>query len=405
MKAYMIWLKTELKRVAGRLPSLFIGAVVLTMLVGAIAFCALIAVQSDDEDMQVGAKVALVAPDDALTEMAISFVTEMESVKDWCHFERYSLEEGLAALEKAQVVAMIELPDNLIYSIMDGSNIPAKLYLPGEVSLGGELLEIIAQAGISLLQVAQGEIYATIDLYADYPMDESLGELYEDINFYNLNLSINREDLFKHTTLSETGGIDTAAYYGASAVSLVTLLFGLLMADIMLEFTQRDRMLHLSRVSVAAQVIGRWKVLTGVNFVWSFLFLIFLRILLRSKEGLWDNLQMCLKSSLQVLLAVGCITAIYLIVGCLVKDKLSFMFIVGTGVFALGYVSGYFVPSGLLGQWTKQLAKCLPTTYLHHIYSSILAGTKLPIGYMCLIFCLAAGLGLTILLKGRRHAK
>ena len=192
MKAYMIWLKTELKRVAGRLPSLFIGAVVLTLLVGAIAFCALIAVESEGENVQVGAKVALVAPDDALTEMAISFVTEMESVKDWCYFERCSLEEGLVALEQAQVVALIELPDNLIQSILDGSNIPAKLYLPGEVSLGGELLEIIAKAGISLLQVAQGEIYATTDLYADYSMDESLSELYEDINFYNLNLSIER---------------------------------------------------------------------------------------------------------------------------------------------------------------------------------------------------------------------
>ena len=405
MKAYMIWLKTELKRVAGRLPSLFIGAVVLTLLVGAIAFCALIAVESEGENVQVGAKVALVAPDDALTEMAISFVTEMESVKDWCYFERCSLEEGLVALEQAQVVALIELPDNLIQSILDGSNIPAKLYLPGEVSLGGELLEIIAQAGISLLQVAQGEIYATTDLYADYPMDESLSELYEDINLYNLNLSINRENLFKHSTLSETGGLDVASYYGASAICLVTLLFGLLMTDVLLEHTQRDRMLHLSRVSMGAQIIGRWKVLTGVNFVWSFLLLLFLRMLLRSKESVWENLQVCLGASLQVLLAVGCMTAIYLLVGCLVRDKMSFMFIVGVGVFVLGYVSGYFVPSGLLGQWTKQIAVHLPTTYLHHIYSGILAGAKLPAGYLCLTFWLVVGLGLTVLLRGRRCAE
>lgn len=421
MKAYLVWLKTEFKRVAQRLPSLFIGVIVLTLLVSAASFCALITAQIRGEKQQVGAKVALVAPEDNLTQLAVSFVSGMESVKDWCSFERCTLEDGLAALEASQVVAVIELPEDMLASILDGRNIPAKLYLPAKQTFGGTLLEIMAESGISLLQVAQGEIYATTDLYYEYPMSGSLGELYNEINLYNLDLVINREQIFKEVTLSETGGLSVGAYYGATAISLISLLFGLLLADFMLEYTGRERLLHLRNVSLGAQVIGRWKALTGVNFLWSFFMLLLLRIVLRTKEGIGMNIFSCIRESLYLLLAVACVTAICLLLGNLFRDKMPYMFGLGTGVFACGYLSGYFAPTGLLGQRVKDFAMLLPTTYLHRICSSVLAGQevgqnlkkeyvlvlpdaiKMPMWFICLFGWLVLGLLGSILLRGRRQ--
>jgi len=404
MKAYLVWLKTEFKRVAKRLPSLFIGAIVLTILVGAISCCALLSAQIRGEKEQVGAKVALVAPEDGITELAVSFVEGMESVQEWCSFERYSLEDGLQALKDKKVVAVIELPEDLIASILDGRNIPARLYLSDSENMGSILLEIMAQSGIRLLQVAQGEIYATSKLYGEYGFRESLGSLYSEINLYNLDFAINREQLFKTKMLSETGGLSIGAYYGATALSLMTLVFGLLFADFMLEHTRRDDLLHISRISYATQMFGRWKVLTLANFVWSLTVTIFLRVWLSSDEKVGSSVRGCLRESLWILLVIACVTAGYLALGNLIKDKMPYMFLIGIMIFVCGYAGGYFVPSGLLGRQMKALAEYLPTTHLHRIYSGALAGQKVDASLACLLLWLAAGLTIAILLRGRRGA-
>lgn len=418
MKAYLVWLKTEFKRVAKRLPSLFIGAIVLTVLVGAIAFCALMVSKLRGQEMQTQVKVALVAPKDALTDMAISFVTDMDSVKEWCNFERYSLEDGLLALQSKEVVAVIELPDQVINSILDGTNMPAKLYLLQEESLGSDLLEIMAQAGISLLQVAQSEIYVTTDFFFEYSFEDSLSNLYGEINLYNLNLAINREELFKSVMLSETEGISLGVYYGATAVGMFTLLFGLLLADLVVESTDREKLLHVGRVSIGAQVIGRWKVLTLTNFIGTFIAISAFRILTNGGD-LWQNLKWCIGNSLYLLLAVGCITAMYMLLGTLFTDKMSYMFLLGLGSLVMGYMSGYFVPFGMLSMKIKSLACLLPTTYLHGIGRGILTsqdvnaildrqGTLLLkqsgeiVAYFCLLFWLVGSLFVCFLLRKRR---
>lgn len=402
MKAYLVWLKTELKRVAKRLPSLFIGAIVLALLAGAIAFCAFMYAQINGQRQQVEAKVAFVAPEDGLTDLAIRFVTGMESVKDWCSFERYTLEDGLNALESGTVVALIVLPEEVIQSILDGTNTPAQLYLPKEQDLGGTLLEIMAKAGISLLQVAQGEIYATTDLYYKYPLKESLSSLYSDINLYNINIALNREELFKTILLTETEGVSFVEYYGASAISIFALFFGLLYGDLILECSDRDKLLHKSRVSIAAQTIGRWMVLTFISFVCIFVVVLSMCCYLAGRDELGQSFILCLKHTPLLLLTVACLTALYMLIGTLLKDRMAYLFGLGLGIVIFGYIGGYFVPSGLLGTQMKSVASVFPTTYLHRISSSILAGDKTSSSYIVLLVWLICSLLLTYLLKKRR---
>lgn len=409
MKAYLVWLKTELKRVATRLPSLFIGAIVLTMVVSAIAFCAYTVMNARGQKQEITAKVALVAPEDPLTDMAVQFVMRMESLEEWCYFERYSLEDGLKALNEKEVVAVIALPENVIESILNGTNIPAKLYLPQGNELGSTLIQIMAEAGVSLLQVAQGEIYAATDLYKEYPLNQSLEEVYEEINLYNLNIALTRENLFKTVSLSETEGITAYAYYGGTAISLFVLLFGLLVADLMVEHTKRERMLDLNRITLSAQVLGRWKVLTGVSFLWAFCITVILAVTMKAgNKSVWQILRLCVKHSLSLLLAVSCIVALYLLIGTLLREKLSFMFLLGLGVLILGYAGGYFVPSSLLAKQVKSLGAFLPTTYLHDICSGILARQNITLelskqgGYLCLFLWTVICLTLCILLRKRR---
>lgn len=405
MKAYVVWLKTELKRVARRLPSLFLGAIVLALLVGATSFCALISAQIRGEKQEVGAKVALVAPQDSLTDLAVLFVEGMESVNEWCSFERYTFPEGMHALKEERVVALIEIPEDMVESILDGRNIPAKLYLTGEENVGSRLLETMAATGVCLLQTAQGEIYATADMLETYAFEDTQESLYSQINLYNLELVINREQLFKTKTLSETGTISVGAYFGATAVSLFSLMFGLLFADFLLEHTLRDAVLHRRGLLMGAQVLGRWKILTLVNFLWSLGLLVLICVLIDPTEGIWNCFCKCMGGSLYLLAAIACITAVYLLLGNIVKDKMAYMFTLGVGIFACGYVGGYFLPSGLLGEQVKEIAAFLPTTHMHRICSGILAGQEQSPNLLCLILWLLISLGTAILLQGRRQGR
>lgn len=411
MKVYFVWLKTELKRVAQRLPSLFIGAIVLALLAGTVAFCAFTVMQLRGENQEFGAKVALVCPEDELTNLAIQFVMGMESLEDWCSFEKCSLEEGLEALRRREVVAVIELPEDVINSILDGSNIPAKLYLPQGEELGSSLIQIMAKVGVSLLQVAQGEIYATTDLYKEYPFNQSLGELYGEINLYNLNIALNRENLFKSISLSETEGISLGAYYGGTAISVFVLLFGLLMADLMVEHTKREHLLHISRITISAQLMGRFKILTLVSFLMTFAVEIAFALWMNANlKGIGDILTWCGRNSLDLLLAVACIVALSLLLGTLMKEKMTYMFATGFGMLLLGYIGGYYVPSSLLGEQIKGLSRWLPTTYVHDICSGMIVGQDIgnevlkQRGYVCLFTWLTTSLILCVFLRKRRCA-
>ena len=384
----------------------------LALLAGAVAFCAFTVMHIRGEKQEVGARVALVCPEDELTNLAVQFVTGMESLEEWCSFEKYDLEEGLEALSRREVVAVIELPEDVVKSILDGSNIPAKLYLPQGEELGSTLIQIMAKVGVSLLQVAQGEIYATTDLYMEYPLKQSLKELYGEINLYNLNIALNRESLFKSISLSETDGISLGAYYGGTAVGIFLLLFGLLLADMIVERTKREQLLHISRVTIPAQLIGRFKVLTLVSFLMTFSVEIALALWMNTdSKDVGEILTWCGRDSLKLLLAVACVVALYLLLGTLIKEKMTYMFVAGFGMLLLGYIGGYFVPSSLLGKQLKGLSSCLPTTFVHDICSGMLVGKDVGNdlmkqgGYICLFVWLAISLTLCISLRKRRYMR
>ena len=218
--------------------------------------------------------------------------------------------------------------------------------------------------------------------------------------------------------LSETESISLGVYYGATAVGMFTFLFGLLLADLVVESTDREKLLHVGRVSIGAQVIGRWKVLTLTNFIGTFIAISAFRILTKGGD-LWQSLKWCIGNSLYLLLAGSCITAMYMLLGTLFTDKMSYMFLLGLGSLVMGYMSGYFVPFGMLSMKIKSLACLLPTTYLHGIGRGILTsqdvnaildrqGTLLLkqsgeiVAYFCLLFWLVGSLFVCFLLRKRR---
>ena len=109
------WFITEWKRAAVMLPDILKRAVLLVLVLGlaagAAAFCVTVGKQTQNEHLM---QVGYVAADNALTDMAVAYVQEMESVKALCSMERVSEEEGLALLQEGELAALVMLPEKVV---------------------------------------------------------------------------------------------------------------------------------------------------------------------------------------------------------------------------------------------------------------------------------------------------
>ncbi|MDE7207104.1 MAG: hypothetical protein K2N90_08125, partial [Lachnospiraceae bacterium] len=85
------WFMAEWKRAAVMLPAILKRAVLLVLVLGlaagAAAFCFMAGNQTQDDRLM---RVGYVAADNALTDMAVAYVQEMESVNALCSIEQVS---------------------------------------------------------------------------------------------------------------------------------------------------------------------------------------------------------------------------------------------------------------------------------------------------------------------------
>ncbi len=219
MKEIWIWLKTEYKRAALKLPAALGRAVILLVVVGMIAFCA--QKQRSASANKAPVQIGYASEENALIRLAVSYVENMEAVKGLCRFVPVEEEEGKRLLQEGELAALLVLPENMIEGILGGSNEPASLYLTENPSPEGLVFEEFAGAATGLLQTAQAEIYAMHALTEYFQAESSgLAQAYQEIDAFNLGIVMEREQYFKFRRLSETGNTGFAVYYASAFFTL-----------------------------------------------------------------------------------------------------------------------------------------------------------------------------------------
>ena len=153
---------------------------------GMIAFCAGVLQKQNSGGQKL--RVGYTAEESQITNLAVSYVQNMESVRSICTLEPVTEQEGKQLLENGGLAALIVLPEDVINEILSGSNAPATLYLHGTgrstVSGGGlgavgsMLFEELSSAALGMLSTAQAEIYASDavlrELTAEYGPDNGM---------------------------------------------------------------------------------------------------------------------------------------------------------------------------------------------------------------------------------------
>lgn len=202
----------EEKRALRTLPSLFLSS----LLFGILLFLLLSAfsqrLYSNEETGPV--PVALVADSqDTSLRFALSFLSSMSAVKENCRFELMEYEAAVEALKLHAVYAIVILPDGLLHSILDGTNLPARIILPSGNPYEAILFQTLADAGLSILSTAQTGIYTADNLLVLYGLGDSIAQVEEATNSLYLSYGLHGSDSFAQKQVSATGSLDVISYY------------------------------------------------------------------------------------------------------------------------------------------------------------------------------------------------
>lgn len=370
-----IWLKTEFKRAAGMLPMILKRAVVLLLIfgmaAGAAAFCVVMANgQSDDSRIRLG----YAAPESKLTDMVVSYVQEIESVKALCSIERMSREDGLSLLREGALAAFVELPDNIVEEIISGTNAPATVYMADDGAVKNLLFRELADAAVGMLQTAQAEIYAVSyvldeEVYADNALVQ---KIYDDINRFNLSVAADRENLFKPKAVSVTGNDTYVIYYGSAILVIYLLLVGMFFGDFFCHSVTWRNMLEkrLKTLRPWQTVCGFFAGLLPMLAVTLLPFAALILPIVRKHVSVgfsWSVVSLILMSAVFLVLYF---MLIYQILG----EKRSALLPIGILMTVQAYMSGCVVPSALLPDLIYGVGKYLPAAFLKQAFTIILSG-------------------------------
>ena len=371
MKTYFSWLKTEYKRAVYRLPAILMKAVILAAVAGVIAFCGQKLMENKE---QTAVKIGYTAPDDRMTQLAVSFIENMESVKSWCELVPVSEEDGKKLLKEGKLEALLVLPKQVVEGILSGSNTPAGLYVAENTSPYGLVFEELAGAGVGMLTTAQAEIYATGLLTEQFSCGtDRLLTLYEKIDRFNLGISMAREQYFKHKTLSVTGNQSAAVYYGSVLLTLYLLTGGFFPLNYLGRKGMEQRMLvKRCGLSMTGMLCGRVIVTMGILFTELLPLAVFWLF-----KGVREQFEPAFSAgSIGRLVLSVCFLALWLQFIHLAISQKGTVILAGSFFEILFcYFAGCFVPTALLPQIVVKAAKFLPVTYIKEGFSVLLSGT------------------------------
>lgn len=370
MKQYFTWLKTECKRVVCGLPSVLLGAMVLAGMTGILVFGGHKIMGRQREMAE--AVIAVSTPADQMTELAVSFIGSMDSVRDWCRFEKMDLESALKQLAQGEVLAVISLPEQVVEHILDGTNVPAVLYFREDMPGSTLLFEELARAGVSLLETAQAEIYAADELQVLYGIEDDLAVMYRDINRYNLYLALDREKLFQVRTLSATGSTGLFAYYAGAGLALFMFCIGMTLPEEWGLPSVRGRLLRTKGIGSAGQFMGYWWILSVYIGIWTLLVAAGLRVLgSYVTVGQSELGRSGIKGLLAVFAASGCAAVMILLCRLLLRGRRAAGLGLGLGGICMGFLSGCFIPQVLLPLSIQRIGAYLPMTYMRELLSRL----------------------------------
>lgn len=171
--------------------------------------------------------IAIIQNDeDELTDLAIRYISSMDSVKSISKFVKMTKEGAMYSLEKGNVAAVLEIPPDFYNAVNEGINPHIGVYITKNNSpIAGAFLSLIESA-IKDIGVGEATVYAFLEAdivhirSAEFDK-EALGDYIAGIY---AKIFMRKAGIFNDLVVSSFGEYNTAEYYLCTLL-LVVMLF------------------------------------------------------------------------------------------------------------------------------------------------------------------------------------
>lgn len=226
MGTFFVYVRLEIKRALRILPWVAAGAMALAGLLGAIALFAFQTLEGGRELNRL--KVGVVLPEqDGLAKKAVSMLGSLDSVENICQFVFVEPKEGEEGAKSGEFACLMEIPEDFIGGIIDGSNRPVRILFPGPMGVEEQIFKELADAGARTLSSAQAGIYAANHMNGLYGVPASIKEAEQYLNAKYLSYSMDRESYYRKRQVSSVEDVAAPYHYAAAAAVFLLLLSGI----------------------------------------------------------------------------------------------------------------------------------------------------------------------------------
>lgn len=379
MKQSRMLLRLEIKRAMKKLPQLFLGAAIIFVVVVIIVLAGA-AANKDTAEMST-TRVALVTNNNTLVEnVGMEMLTNMETVKNLYEFSIDTEESALERFENGELAGIIIFPENYIDNVGRGDNEPAQVLIRNDgMSYSVTMVAEVANAAGALLGATEAASYSVQDWATDYNI-ENKWDIVDALSVTDARVILSREDIFNKVTIYGEGDVSFVQSYVCAALVILVLLWGLSCGTMLkTDSMVLTRKLHANQISTEKQMVIK---LTALICLLGSVFMVIGAVLLGAYavapqvfalvdiDSVWQIVLLLLSFIPIIFLAATIVMFAY----TAASNQIGGILLLFISTIVMSYISGCLLPSVYLPETIRNMAKFLPTTYMHETATKALVG-------------------------------
>lgn len=376
----------QLKR-TGRHLAKIIGTALLLLGIACGVFFAAVRLLYHENELPKAVIAVASSEDTAMTQFALEYVESIPSFSAMFTIVQTEESIGRQMLQEHSAAALLIIPEGTVESILNGTNTPIEFIFAdtffseasdsAPLSLSAALLSELADAGVHILSCAQSGIYTTAVLAAD--SDIPMQQLFEDINYRNLQHAMTRDAMFTLVPTSVTGTVSAGTYYAATAMLVFLFLLGIALHSLFQE--------HNSAYALILSQYGISPITEALNRFACMLLLYCPVIVIGTGMLFLMPVSVTAVFSVLASTAVCAVTAASFILFCYefahhTQTGILLLFLLSGGML---FLSGAFLPQAFFPQALRTFGGMLPTAYMHELMTQALSGR---LSLQTLLICL-----------------
>lgn len=346
------YIKLEFKRAYKSFPKMLLGAMVLVLIIGSLAYCSETLLYANNEHDR--AKVALVVEDDSsLISMATTLLESSESISSVANFIRVKPKVVDKLIKNQDVIASVTVPEGFIDGLAKGEKVSINVKFSKNMHAFTGIFKELSLTATKTMASTQAGIYAQTDMYHAHNNSDKLSEANGELNKSYLGFVFSRNSIFDSVTVTSTGNVSIITYYLSGAIVLFFMMFSMAFSSfIMNDGIVLKKKLYASKLGVFGYYFSK------ITIVFSMYYIVYLIL---GIIGLLIGMNI-FKIWLFMILVLFCLSSIIVLFFEMAPNKLTAIILVFILSATSAILSGCIVPRSYLPDTLAEIGAILPST-------------------------------------------